>query len=272
MPLLTMQEIETMFPLFGGPAGNFLGRILMRLLSVDKINDLYDRHVDERGPDFARTVLEEIGVRYEIENKALLNMLPEGTFITISNHPYGSLDGLMLVDIFGHIRSDYKVMVNKILSRIDTMGDNFICVSPKGDQDNVPDGDSISGVRDAIRHVREGHPLGIMPSGAISDFSLRDFDVGDREWQDSVVRLIRKLHVPIIPVAFRDRNSSFYYSLGLLSWKIRMLRLPAEVFNKRDRPEHILLGDIITPECQEKFDDLKSFSDFLRNSVYDLIK
>ena len=198
----------------------------------------------------------------------MLHELPEGPFITISNHPYGSIDGVMLVDMFGHIRKDYKVMVNKILSRIETLQDNFICVTPTGTERTAPTRDSIQGIKDALSHVRAGHPLGIFPSGAVSDLSLKDGCIRDREWQEAVIRLIRKLNVPVVPVHFLDRNSDLYYSLGLIDWRIRLLRLPAEVFNKRGKRTRIAIGKVIMPEQQDEFMDIRSFGEFLRSKVY----
>ena len=115
MPLLTSDELEKATPLFRGKCGNALCRRLMHMLSIDKVNDLYDRNSILQGPDFARGVLKDIGVEYEVLNSEVLSHLPDGPFITISNHPYGHIDGVMLVDLFGHIRPDYKVMVNKFL-------------------------------------------------------------------------------------------------------------------------------------------------------------
>lgn len=271
MPILELQELKKMIPSFSGRAGNALAAFLMRMLSVDKVNDLYDRHSDLEGPDFAGAVLDDIGVEYEVKNREILAYLPEGPFITISNHPYGSIDGMMLVDLFGHLRSDYKVMVNKFLSRIETLDDNFICVTPVGEQRTSPSDDSINGIRNAVRHVRDGHPLGIFPSGAVSDFSFKEGCIRDRVWPEPVIRLIRKLNVPVLPVKFLDRNSDFYYGLGLVDWKVRLLRLPAEVFNKRGKPARIAVGELITPQKQASFADIEEFGAFLRSSVYDLM-
>ena len=268
MPLLTSNELENASSLFRERCGNALGRGLMRMLSVDKVNDLYDRNACFRGPDFARAVLEDIGVEYEILHREILDSLPDGPFITISNHPYGHIDGVMLVDLFGHLRPDFKVMVNNFLGRIETLGDNFIRVTPTGEKRTAPTKESIQGIKDAIIHVRAGHPLGIFPSGAVSDLCLKDRCIRDREWQEPVIRLIRKLGVPIIPVHFLDRNTDFYYSLGLINWKVRLLRLPAEVFNKRGKRTRIAIGEIITPQQQAEFSDIRQFSEFLRNKVY----
>lgn len=270
MPLFTLTELENASPLFRGRCGNALGRGLMRLLSIDKVNDLYDRNISLSGTDFTAAVLRDIGVGYEIRNPDVLQHLPDGPFITISNHPYGSIDGIMLLDIFGRVRPDFNVMVNRILGRIHTLENNFICVTPTGNERHSPSGDSIRGVKAAMAHVRAGHPLGIFPSGAVSDLSIRDRSIRDREWQEPVIRLIKKLNVPIVPVYFMDRNSDFFYMLGLIDWKVRLLRMPAEVFNKRGRRERVALGPIIIPQQQAEFGDVRSFGDFLRNKVYNL--
>lgn len=266
--LLTLDELEKATPLFRGRCGNAFCRTLMRMLSIDKVNDLYERNSLIKGPDFARAVLEEIGVEYEILNPEVLRHLPHGPFITISNHPYGHIDGVMLVDLFGHIRPDFKVMVNKFLGRIEALQDNFICVTPTGEERAVPTKDSLQGVKEALAHIRSGGVLGLFPSGAVSDLSVKEGCIRDREWQEPVMRLIKKLNVPIVPVHFLDKNSNFYYSLGLVDWRLRLLRLVPEVFNKRGKRQRIAIGEIISPEIQAEFTDLARFSIFLRNKVY----
>lgn len=270
MPLITLKDLERVTPLFRGKCGNSIASGLMKILSVDKINDLYDRNSRETGPEFASSILKDIGINYEVANREILDKLGDGPFITISNHPYGSIDGIILVDFFGHLHRDYKVIVNKFLSVIKAMGENFINVTPSGNTRTAPTNDSISGIKSAMTHVRDGHPLGIFPSGAVSDLSLRDGCVRDRQWQEPVIRLIRKLNVPVIPVKFQEGNSALYYALGLVSWKVRLLKLPSEVFNKRGRTLHLTLGDIITPERQREIQDIGEFSEYLRKSVYGL--
>lgn len=271
MPLIDLDELEKNVSVFRGPVGNGLASGLMNMLSIDRVNALYDRNSSLTGQAFTSAVLQDLGVNYEVRNSEELSRLPDGPFITISNHPYGSIDGVMLVDMFARIRPDFKVMVNRLLGRIRTLENNFICVTPTGERRTAPTKDSLHGIKDAISHVRAGHPLGLFPSGAVSDLSLKDRCIRDREWQEPVIRLISKLNVPVLPVHFLDRNSDFYYALGLIHWRVRLLRLPFEVFNKRGHTERIVLGEIITPQEQNCFSgDTKGFSEYLRNKVYNL--
>lgn len=269
MPLLTTEELSQMSPLFRGRGGQWLAGKLMQLVRVDELNELYDRNAMHRGADFATAVLDDRQIDYLLGNAELLDKLPQGPFITISNHPCGHIDGIMLIEIFARIRPGFKVMVNKILGRVKAMEDNFITVIPTGRKRDVPQKESLLGVKAAISQVRSGEPVGFFPSGAVSDLSLRDRCVRDREWQEAMMKLIRKLRVPIVPVRFFDGNSRLYYLLGLLFGSgIRLLRLPAEVLDKREKPLRLGIGPVIDLEAQDACTDLESYAKMLRDSVY----
>lgn len=271
MALIEIEELEKASPIFRGKAGNAIAKGIMGLLGIDRIQEAYDRNSMYTGPDFARHILEDFGIEYRVSGQENLAALPNGPFITISNHPYGSIDGLILTDIFGHIRPDFKVMVNKFLGRIEAMGSSFITVTPNGAEKKAPDRESMAGVRASLRHLRAGHPLGLFPSGAVSDLSLKDRCIRDREWQEAILRLIKKAEVPVVPVRFFDRNSDFYYSLGLIDWRIRLLRLPGEVLNKRGKRTRVGIGPTITPEAYAGCESIGQFGKMLRNSVYCMV-
>lgn len=267
MALFSITELEKLSPVFRGRAGNYIARSLMHVLSLDKVNELYERCSMMRGPDFASAVLNDVGFEYRLDCHDVI--LPDGAFITVSNHPCGHVDGITLVDLFGHTRPDYKVMVNQILSRIDALEENFIPVTPTGSERTTPTAASLKGIKTALSHLRSGGALGLFPSGAVSDLSLKDRCIRDREWQEPVIRLIMKAQVPIVPVRFFDGNSLLYYLLGLIDWRIRLLKLPSEVFNKKGKVMHVGVGNIISPEEQKSFgSDPSVFASNLRASVY----
>ncbi len=267
MPLLTPKDLAKISPVFKGRGGEALGRFLIKALGIKELSDTYESLAEHKGQDFAENYLKKTGAEYHIGYAERLDSIPDGPFITISNHPYGGIDGLILIDLFGHQREDYKVMVNKLLGMFKTLDSSFITVTPTGEERTAPTPDSISGIRLALKHIREGHPLGLFPSGAVSDLSIKDRCIRDREWQEAIIRFIRKARVPVIPVRFFDGNSRFYYSLGLLDWKIRLLRLPQEAINKKGRLIRVGIGETISVERQDEAED---FGKMLRDSVYNM--
>ena len=270
MPLLPVSQLEKFSPLFRGKGGNALAAILRRVLSVDTLSDIYDKISGFQGPDFAGALLKELKLDYRLGGASTLRSLPGGPFITVSNHPYGGLDGIILVDLIGHIREDFKVMVNEFLNIIEPLAGNWISVNPKNDISSTVTGKNIHGVREVLSRLHDGHPVGFFPSGAVSDLSLKEFRIRDRAWQEPVLRLIQKARVPILPVRFFDHNSMWFYYLGLVNWKIRTLQLPHEIVNKKYRRIRIGIGDMLSVEEQSRHADPEEFGKWLRENVYDM--
>jgi putative hemolysin len=168
------------------------------------------------------------------------------------------------------LRADYKFMVNNILSRIKTMKENFISVNPTSNKKNEVSRTNLNAIRETIAHLHSGHPVGFFPSGAVSDFNIKDLRIRDRKWQTSILHLIHHVKVPILPVRFFDTNSLFFYFLGLINWRIRSLRLPSEVFNKRQQKIRLAVGNIISVQEQKQFNNSESLGTFLRKMVYEM--
>ena len=270
MPLLPVSDLEKWIPAFRGKAGRTLAEGLRGLLGIRTLSDLYDEICGSEGADFARRLLQRLNVRYRIGHPDRLAQLPEGPFVTVSNHPYGGLDGVMLIDLMGHLRDDFKVMANEFLTVVKALTPSLIVVNPSNKASTGVTERNIRGTHEAFRRLSCGHPVGFFPSGAVSDLLLRERAIRDRDWQMSTVRLIKKARVPVVPVRFFDRNSLFFYLLGLVDWRVRVTRLPRELLNKRDATPRIGIGEVLSVEAQDRVTDLLAFRSLLRGSVYDM--
>lgn len=270
MKVVEPKDLEPLSFLFRGAKGQRFAEWMISFLAIDKVNRVYDNSGAWSGSEFTSRLLKDVGVTYVVGNPERLRDLPGGAFITVSNHPYGGLDGIMTIDMMARIRPDYKFIVNKILSLVKTLNGNFIPVVPTGNKKTGIKAASIRGIREAIGHLGAGHPLGFFPSGAVSDFTLRDMKVRDRRWQESMLHLIHSAKVPVLPIRFFDKNSAFFYFLGLINWRVRLLRLPSEVFNKRGSQQRIGIGELISVEEQSHCPDPSSLGDYLRKKVYEM--
>lgn len=243
--VLDYDDIVEMAPFFKGKRR--LVEMLMKALDVDKVNWIHDHNFDTPGPAFCRGLLNDLDIKLRIDNEQLLDNLPEGPFVTVSNHPFGALDGITLIDLIGSRRPGYKVMVNMILNHITAMRPNFIAVDQAASDDPAKKAVSMKGIAEAIRQIKNGQPVGFFPAGAVGNYN-RHLRFEDREWQPTVIRLIRKFGVPVIPIYFHGLNSVWFRILGIISWQLRTLRLPAEVFRRKGDTLHISVGNLITPE------------------------
>lgn len=270
--VLEISDLEKKVPLFNGKLGNAAAKLCMHLLAIDKVNRVYGNSCNYRGYDFTGRLLNDLGVSYRIGNAERLQQLPDGAFITISNHPYGGLDGVMLIDMMLRVRPDYKVMVNEILSLVKSMDDNFIPVQTLKAKRNEDISKGVRGIRESVNYLQQGHPVGLFPAGAVSNFEPRSLSLQDRPWQESVIRLIRVAKVPVLPVRFFDHNSALFYFLGLIDWRIRTLKMPSELFNKSKQYPRLGIGRVIMPEEIASYKSVTGLSNFLRQSVYAMPK
>lgn len=263
--VLDKDDLQKMVPLFRGKWGERLMKVAVSFLAIDKVNALYGRCCHKRGHEFSSLLLKDLQVTYEINNPELLKQLPQGAFITVSNHPFGALDGITLISFMGNQRSDFKVMVNSVLTYIDAMSPNFIAVEPYSHKKGSPV--NMKGIKESIRHLREGHPLGFFPAGGVSKLQP-NLRIEDNAWAENIIRLISQMNLPVVPVYFHGHNSLFFYLLGIISWKIRTLRLAPEVFRASGKKLRISLGMPISVEEQQQCKTVSELGRFLRERTY----
>ena len=270
--IITPEQAPELSPIFNGKRGKLLFKLGLWMTGIGKVNRLHQA-VEEQGiapgPDFAKGLLDQLGVDFRIGHPERLQF-PEGPFIVIANHVYGHLDGICLVDLLGHVRPRTKVMVNEFLMWIHGLAPSFISVNPVTNASSGTTATSINGVRSALQQLSDGEPLALFPSGAVADVRPRKgWTLEERDWQDAAVRLIRKARVPVVPIRFFDRNSRFYYALGLVDYRVRFVRLFHELFNKKGTQPRVAIGETISVAQQDAV-PAQEFKAFLRSSVYDM--
>lgn len=267
--VLNYDDIKRLVPKLDGHEK--LVNFFLRFLSIDKVNDIHRRFCDTPGPEFAkRLLLDGFKIKLRIDNEEQLDNLPQGAFITVSNHPLGALDGIALIYLISSRRPEYKVMVNMILNQITAMRPNFIAVDALASDDPSKRQVSINGIRQALRQLKDGEPVGFFPAGAISKTDSHG-KLHDRPWQPSILSIIKKAKVPVVPIYFHNRNSWWFDFLGHACWQARSLHLPAEVFRMTGKEMHISVGDVISVEDQLAHGTTpEELGKYLRNETYKL--
>ena len=204
--VLDVDDVVEMVPRLKGHE-KLVERVL-HWLDVDKVNDVHSRGFDHPGPPFVKFLLEDFNIKLRIDNEQVLDHLPEGAFVTVSNHPFGALDGIALIHLIAQRRPEYKVMVNMILNHITAMRPNFIAVDQSQSDDPAKKAVSVKGIRQAIAQVRSGQPIGFFPAGAMSKvnrkWQLDDVGNTGRGGADAVFDGVRSVYLTGFRVVFGE--------------------------------------------------------------------
>lgn len=239
---------------------------IMKFAKINKVNSLYDKVKDKEGQDFFDSLLTELNVKYLAFQEDLAKIPKTGPFILVANHPLGALDGIIMCKILSEIRPDFKVMGNFLLTNIKPMAPYIISVNPFQNRKEVYS--SMSGMREALKHLEEGKCLGIFPAGEVSNKNNEFNEIQDKEWEETILKFIKKAKVPVVPMYFHAKNSKLFYNVSKLHPDLQTLMIPAEMLNKREKPIKIRIGRPVTSKVLGEYEKPKDLGRFLRKKVY----
>ncbi len=266
MGLVTAKEVASAINLSRyGFIGTFVGWLLMKVLKVSTMNKIYDRNKHLNDLEFLNRILDEFEINFEIPEEDLRRLPKDGAYITISNHPLGGIDGILLLKLLIEQRPDYKIIANFLLHRIEPLKPYIMPVNPFEERKDTKS--SISGFMQAIRHLKSGHPLGIFPAGEVSTYK-DDRLIVDRPWEEAAMKLIQKADVPVVPIYFHAKNSKLFYRLSRISDTFRTAKLPSELLTQKNRVIKVRIGKPISVAAQAEHESLEDFTEFLRKKTY----
>jgi putative hemolysin len=266
MALVTSKEVSQVIGLNKfGFLGTFVGWVLLRVLRISSINKIYENNKYKADLDFLNGILDDCKIKFEIPEEDLKRIPKEGPFITVSNHPLGGIDGVLLLKLLIEKRADYKIIANFLLHRIAPLKPYIMPVNPFETRKDVKS--SIAGIKNALVHLREGKPLGIFPAGEVSTYKDGKLKV-DKPWEDGAIRLIKKANVPVIPIYFHAKNSRLFYVMSKISDTLRTAKLPSEVMSQRGRVIRVRIGKPISVKDQDAYKEIPAFYEFIRRKTY----
>ncbi|MFI2742137.1 GNAT family N-acyltransferase [Zhouia sp. PK063] len=266
MGLVTAKEVAKVIKADKyGVFGTFMGWSIIKVLKISTLNKIYERHQHQSDLEFLDGILDEFQIKFEIPEEDLKRLPKEGPYITISNHPLGGIDGILLLKLLIERQPNFKIIANFLLHRIEPLEPYIMPVNPFEEHKDAKN--SILGFKQALQHLRDGKPLGVFPAGEVSTFRDGKLIV-DKPWEMAAMKLIRKAEVPVVPIYFHAKNSRLFYRLSKISDTLRTAKLPSELLTQKKRVIHVRVGRPITVEAQKEQETLQDFTDFLRRKTY----
>ncbi len=256
-----------------GLVGKCVAGALYGILGIGKLNKVYPYVADLQGHEFSEEVLRRFGISYEVPEDQLGNIPSEGGFLTVSNHPFGGADGLILNAIIGPRRKDFKILTTFLLAKVANLTKWFIPV------DNFSKGGtkSITGIRTALSHISSGGALGLFPTGEVSTYQKKGRRtavsgkrvIEDKPWPENITKLIKNSGLPVIPIFFDGTNTKLFHILGKIHPRLRTVRLVHELTCKNGTLVKVRIGKPI-PASEIAEMDIPSLGEYLRNRTYAL--
>jgi putative hemolysin len=266
MGLVTAKEVARAIHLDKyGFIGTFIGWVLMKVLKISTLNKIYNRNKHLEEVPFLNAILSEFKIKFEIPEEDLKRLPKEGAYITVSNHPLGGIDGILLLKLMLEREPNFKIIANFLLHRIEPMKPYIMPVNPFENHKDAKS--SVLGIKETLRHLSDGKPLGMFPAGEVSTYKDGKLVV-DKPWEEGAIKVIRKAQVPVVPVYFHAKNSRLFYFLSKINDTFRTAKLPSELLTQNKRVIKVRIGKPIPVAEQNEYTSLESYSEFLRKKTY----
>ncbi len=244
-----------------------LAKFIMYVLRFNKLNEIYGQIADKEGVEFIDELIEILEINFEFEEAELKKIPKTGPIILVSNHPFGGLDGILLIKILSMVRKDVKVMANFLLKKIDPISQFFLDANPVNGRKEITPG--FGEMKQAMMHINDGGALCIFPAGEVSGYD--EFNkITDRQWQYPLLKFIKRSKVPVVPVHFCGKNSRLFHFFGRIHPNLQSVKLPSEFLNKKNKLVKVRIGSSISVKEQESFPKVYQFGRYLRAKSYSL--
>ena len=261
-------SLEGKLRVTGAPAiDSFIALALDHCLQLKRLDRFYHAlPQDERGRYFARETLAALSVRCDLTATNLENVPTQGAAIIAANHPFGGVDGLLLLELVLSRREDVKILANTHLSQISDLRDWMIGVNPFEGAGAARE--NLLPLRQAIRWLARGGALITFPSGEVSHYQIRRNRIEDPEWKPSIVHLALRREATVIPAYVAGKNSALFQVLGCIHPRLRTVLLAREFLNKRDKHIELRFGSAIEPARLKRFSSPSESAKYLRLRTY----
>lgn len=192
--------------------------------------------------------------------------IPEsGPLAVAANHPTGLLDGAIAASLCLRRRPDVRILVNHLLPSHEEIDPYLIRVDPYGRAGSVSN--NRSAMREAVRWLKRGGALIVFPAGDVSRIDWKHWAVEDPEWNPSIARLIRAGGAAALPLHIRAGNSPVFHLLGAVHPRLKTVRLPFEMLNKRGAVVSVRAGMPVPLRKLAQLDDAAMMAHLRARSI-----
>jgi putative hemolysin len=217
--------------------------ILRRVRQFEKLGDV-------SGQAFWAATMKVMGIDLQTPDHQLDRIPTEGPVIFVANHPHGLVDGMILADLIGRRRSDYRILTRALLTGLDESASGYMIAVPFLHEPDAQE--KMLQMRSvAMAHLEQKGLIALFPSGAVAASESMFGPAIEGEWNVFTAKMIRKSGATIVPCFFTGTNSRWYHMANRISPILRQGLLIHEVVHSFDKPQAPIIGNPITPDQWE---------------------
>lgn len=195
------------------------------------------------GQPFWRQALEVMGIDLQTPPEQIARIPETGPLVITANHPHGLVDGMVLAELIGRRRTDYKILTRSLLTGVGEIEQFMIPVPFAHEKDALQQ--NLEMRRQAMDHLKAGGAIVLFPSGVVAASETLFGPAIEAEWNPFTAKMIQRSCAQVVPIYFPGANSRWYQMANRISPTLRQGLLLHEVAHALDKPQAPVVGRAI---------------------------
>ncbi len=223
------------------------------------------------GQGFWEDALEVMGIKLTTPPEQINRIPKTGPLVIVANHPHGLVDGMVLAELIGRVRTDYKILTRSLLTGVAAIDQFMIPVPFPHEEDALQQ--NLEMRRKAMEHLKDGGVIVLFPSGVVATSETMFGDAVEAEWNPFTAKMIHRSGAQVTPIFFQGQNSRWYQMANRISPTLRQGLLLYEVRHSLNKPQAPIVGEPFDPEeIAEWSSNPRGFVAWLREKTLELKK
>lgn len=172
-----------------------------------------------------------------------------GALVVVANHPHGLVDGMVMADLIGRVRTDYKILTRSLLTGIPEIAE-FLIPVPFPHEDNSREL-SLQMRAECMAHLTQGGVIVLFPAGGVAHSSTLFGPAIEGEWNPFTAKMVTRSGATVLPIFFPGHNTRLYQIANRLSATFRQGLLLHEIKCALNKPQSPVIGNPIPPQVLE---------------------
>lgn len=221
------------------------------------------------GQAFWPQALRIMGIRLDTPDIEIRRIPRTGPTVVVANHPHGLVDGMILAELIGRVRTDYKILTRSLLTGVPEVDQFMIPVAFPHEEDALER--NLDMRRRAMAQLDAGGVVVLFPAGSVAASRSWFGPAVEAEWNPFTAKMIHRSGAEVVPIRFFGQNSRWYQMANRISPTLRQGLLLHEVVHALNRPQAPAVGHpVARDDIDSRMDNPRAFVAWLREQTLGL--
>jgi putative hemolysin len=176
---------------------------------------------------------------------------PTGPLVVVANHPHGLVDGMVMAELIGRVRTDYKILTRSLLTGIPEI-EQFLIPVPFPHEENSR-ALSLEMRADCMAHLKQGGVIVLFPAGKVATTIGYFGPAVESEWNPFTAKMVTRSGASVLPIFFPGSNTRAYHIADKISATLRQGLLLHEIKCALNKPQNPVIGAPLSAEELSKY-------------------